>query len=562
MKPPSPCAKPKNAAVQARELVAAYTSAGSASSRQTALIALLHAMKIGVYNSDTGAPLESGVEASPKDYYLYDYEVTLLDDAMQRNELRSLDVPAGVLTNVGISPGGHPVDPGFLQRVLEAAVQGAVAHPTTAGEIVPLVIRELGLHHEQPYDLATAVPESQIQLDPLQTEILIADVLGKMIHTAAHSGAFVDAMVPRLPGPCKAINLATSPFNPNTYLDLFGIHLHYVGDAGLAGQISDFVQALSLAEKTVGTVNLVYTALSGLHGMLLAYSIKIDSLPDLHPSTHYGPAGSTHEADAGKPMTFRTQVTMQDKLPENVRTCINDAGFSVPKKGPVANVGISWDIQGDLEKYGTVTFSPSDEKTGPDGIETMVFFPHNEKFPGFGTLYTKVGSAAPRALWGQAFENLLATVNQVVTPKLGPEFGWVVSYHKPRGFAFSNLTWSVHDNVGEGFPDSTSTFTVSGSVCGDDPNALWILQVHEVSNWPVFGHHQYDGTYEVPWVPGHPMATQGNLGDQKTLGSLTPGLSPQIALRVTTSGEQAGPADQTVTATVHDDMSCPDNSDD
>jgi hypothetical protein len=540
---------------QADALVKKLTAAGSRAAREKALLKLFGALHIGVYASRTGQPIVRGRETNKDDYYVYDYELTLLVGALDRKEMRSLADVAQVLTNMGMKPKGQPVDPDMLRRALVALVQGALHHTSDGTDILPLLIRDLGLHHSPSYDLATDVPLDKVQLDALQVELLLAGLLGPEIHRIANTKAAHATFRPHDLSACKLINIATSPFNPNTWLDLFGVHMHYVGDAAIAGQVSDFVQALTTAEHAVGAVNLAYTALSGLHGMLLAYSIKIESLPDLHPITHYGPAGTGHEADAGKPIVFRARVTMQDDLGDKVVACLNSAGFTVPKKGPVENVPIDWHINDeDLDSLGTITYQPANQKTGPDGIASMIFTPNGEAIPGFGEFVSKTGGAEPRALWGMAFENLLGTVNEVITPKLGEEYRWTVSLHRPRGFRFSGavVRWA-----GE---DVTITQTISGHVCGENPYAQpWEMTQQGTTVTP---QGSFTGTLDASptLVPNKAVNVNMPWDDMTSTVQLVPGRNLQITFTVPGPGGYA-PASQTVSVAVQEDTTCPANDD-
>jgi hypothetical protein len=557
--------------VLALRLAHTLNAASTPGAKYKAILAILSALHIGVYNAQTGKPVARGAESSPKDFYLYDYELSEMVRALSRDQDRSLGDIAQILTSLGIKPGGKPVDPDMLRRALIAETRAAAAHPTQSFSLLPLIVRDLGLAHQPGYDLTNDVSLADLQLDPLQTELIMLGILEPTIHSAAH-GASAQALsghVPlgtKFPGACHAIAIAVSPFDPNTWIDLFGgTHQQYVADSLVTTQISDFIQALHAAEREVGAINLAYTIAMSLHAMILAYGIKIESLPELRPTTHYGPRGSGDEADAGQPITFRAEVTMQDDLGKTLIQCLSDAGFSVPAKGPVEGMPVDWyQSAEDLEKYGTIAYQPSDQKTGKDGIASMVFFPHNEKTPGFGTYYSKTGTVEPRALWGMQAENLLGTVSEVITPKLGSEFNWTVSYHKPRGFKFSHLKWSTSGNFGTGYPDGHSTFDVSGHVCGDDPNAIWTTDSVESDNWPVFGTN-YSGTYESVYELNGPIRTRWNEGGTTVKTWIVWGKNPTFYARIQAATNPGGtwvsPADQTVSAPLVEDTSCPDNSD-
>jgi hypothetical protein len=411
---------------------------------------------------------------------------------------------------------------------------------------------------------------------------------------------------PRVGSPCKAINVVTSPFNPNTFLDFGGAHVNYVVDAALASQISDFVQALTEAETAVGSVNLGFTVLSAIHGIILAYGIKIDAVSPLRQTTHYGPPGH-FSADDGKQMTFTAQVTMQDDLGKNVVLCLGSAGFTVPAKGPIPGVGVSWQTDGpDLSDYGTLGYAPAengaltlgDQTTGADGQVTATYTPKNEIVPGVGTVETATGGVEARALWGTAFENLLGTINQVVTPKLSPELFWTVTYHKARGYKFAvSEAWDgvPNPNGGSSGPPSGDggdcgsgadachgalvklheDWTYTGSTCGEDPYNHSSTPLYLGTHWKIGYRVEFQYTYQDGYVRtetetgGETWAllpngqfTGGSLSDGRKTAQFSlrsNGTTPSVSLFDTQQDDYWAwtPSSQTKSSAVMEDATCP-----
>jgi hypothetical protein len=602
VKKPTPTPTP-SPSQEATQLAQAVEHASSDSARVTALMNVMKALHIGVYDASTGAAIAGGTERSATDFYLYSFEITELSDAMARGEMRPIADEATLLTAVGIKPSGAAVDPEFLRKLAVDTVAGAVQHASDQGALLLLLLRALGQAHAQPYDLASDVPAASLQLDPLQFFLLTADILAPVVRAHAGATTFTSVMRPRVNIPCKAINVVTSPFNPNTYLDFGGQHVNYVVDAALASQISDFVQSLTEAEKTVGAVNLGFTVLSAIHGIILAYGIKIDAVSPLRQTTHYGPAGH-FSADDGKPMTFTAQVKMQDDLGKNVVLCLGSAGFTIPPFGPIKDVGVSWHSDGPgLSDYGTLDYSPAengvlstaDQTTGADGTVTVTYTPKDELVPGVGTVETATGGVEARALWGMAFENLLGTINQLITPKLSPEMFWTVTYHKARGYMFAvSESWDGVPNpnynpggppAGDGGCDPGSChgalvkthedWTYTGSVCGEDPYNRSSTPGYLGAHWKVDYRVQFQFIYQDGYIRSETETgteswallpngqySGGSLYAGRKSAQFTPGANgaaPKVSFFDTHQDDYWAwtPGSQTKTSTVTEDTTCP-----
>jgi hypothetical protein len=176
-----------------------------------------------------------------------------------------------------------------------------------------------------------------------------------------------------------------------------------------------------------------------VHAMILAYSISVREL-DQRLTTHYGPAG--HEADAGKPITFRVLVEMRDDLGQLVTDCGWIVGTEYPKKGPIPDVTIHWFWDG-LARHGTLNCGGSCvagdsnglaiDATDANGIARLVFQPKDEPNPGEGWVVEETGVVTGVALYQSRFTNLLGSYAQYLTPKSGAT-RWFVRYHEPPGY--------------------------------------------------------------------------------------------------------------------------------
>jgi hypothetical protein len=560
------CTQPN--AVLAQQLAASVYTATSDTARQAAILAVMKALHIGVYDETTGKAINRGEEYSPRDFFLYRYELATLSGAIERGETRTPVDLAAVLTAIGIKPGGRAVEPDTMRLLLHYATQGAMLHPDDKTSLVLLLVRELGLHHSAPYDLNGEVPADKVQLDALQYLLVEADLLGPIMHRATQvKGGLLQDRVSIATFLCQNIKISTSLFNPFTYLDGSQVPLGYILNTALGNQIADLVSSLTKLGTVADSVNMASTVAYAIHAMVLAYSLKVETLSPNAMVTHYGPAGH-FSSDDGKPLVFAARVVMQDDYGDAVRKCAETAGFTLPKKGPVPGVGISWMQDGDeeIEKYGTVTYAPTDEKTGPDGISKAIFTPKDETVPNVGVVVTKEGGYSPRALWGMAFENPLATINQLITPKTGPEVRWAVNYHKARGFRFGPLKIAYHVDhplvVNNMYYKSEDIlYTYYGHVCGDSLSKPWQVNVQFHDAWQKI--NGTGGTQDVSNSTAWNSLGKDLVGDPigaHVTGHIISGQHPSIRFDWNTpsTGDSYSPASGSVTLPLEDNPSCPD----
>jgi hypothetical protein len=462
---------------QAEQLAAAVTSAGDDAARHQALLDVMRALHIGVDSPDTGQPIVSGYETNAKDFYLYDGELSTLAYGLGHKQFHTMADLAAVLIAAGIKPQGQAVNATSLQALVQALVAFSTAHPDQPASLLPVLVRDLGTKHSAPYDLAQSSIVASPQLDDLQFTLLAVDLLYPIIHTLSQAHTALSTHLMAHNAACTALKFTISSFNPNSYLgsnrQLTILLNTYAGNeiGALVSQLLSDTKAASAIEGA-GLANTIFSA---IHGIVLATGLQMDSTSQ-RQSTHYGPIG--HYVDAGKNMLFTVTLTMQVNVGATAIACLSDAGISVPGPGPVPDVEISWNsTDAELSKYGTVETVPADSRTGDGtngakGVSELLFTPNDEKIPDIGQVVTVTGGEEPRALWASALGNSLAVFNQVFTPLLGPEIGWQVTYHKPRGFKFV-VEVQGHDGSGE-----VDNITYTGQICGDTPDGTWNIAVN------------------------------------------------------------------------------------
>lgn len=571
---PKPKATPKPTATpapvdMAQKLADTLTSATSDDARTATLLNVFKTIHVGVYNGQTGDPIVTGMETNKNDVYFYDAEVNELATAFGRKQTYTFDDLARLFTSLGMGT----VDSTGVAALEQNLAKWGLQHQQEPAALVPLLVRDLGQKHDTAYDLATVDHPENVMLDPLQLELISLQLLAPIQHAAAQAKTTFRDHMPAHYGICTVIKVALNPFNPDTYLpDSAQIHTIIDGLTGaiLPSAVAVFIKQVETFNNEWGDkIGMAGTIASALHGLLLAYGLKVESGPTGGVlTTHKGLAG--HAPDAGKQLRFQARVTMQDKIPDWLRSCLHDAGYDIPDQGPVPGVEISWNNGGllgiggtHLEDYGSVSYEPSDEKTsdgttGPKGVETKVFTPADEPVPGMGKVVTVNGEETPRALWGMAFTNPLGTVSELLFPMQGEELDWSLTYHKPRGFQFSNITahFDMYDEAHH-FVGSAE-YTYSGHMCGDNPYS---------GNWDVTGHAtstSSDGrtsTYTLPNGAGgqlleHPISIQDFYGLWHLNAN---GGQPTISLTIGI-GSAFTPARQTVSVPLVEDMDCPDNS--
>jgi hypothetical protein len=397
--------------------------AADAEARYQALLLVMRALTIGVYEPATGQPILRGMERGPNDFYLYDFELRALASALARGQTRDTTYLVDFFNAAGFGIDGNPVATDTLQLALQAAVQTSAAAPADPTSLLFLLVRELGLRHTTPYDMLQEVPPEQLQFDALQTLLIEADVLVPVIRAEASSQ---ESKTRLLTTGARPQGLA-APARQNPCANMAG---------GLSG-ISPF---LKWAMGLVGGPGVLgRLRLDMIHGEMLAYSVQVSAVSEAQ-STHYG-----HESP-GAEMRFQLKVEMLDDYGDFLVNCGLLAGWEVPKKGPIPGIPILW-MAGELEKHGDISYEPPDKKTDTSGIATLVFKPKNEKRPRQGPVVEEKGTVDGVALYQSAFGNIPGSIAQFLVPK-DALIAWTVARHKNLSLEI-NLSGTIEGSVGK-----------------------------------------------------------------------------------------------------------------
>jgi hypothetical protein len=292
-----------------------------------------------------------------------------------------------------------------------------------------------------------------------------------------------------------------------------------------------------------------------LHGIPSGViGIRVQQIGSGTQKTHYGPAG--HEADAGKELRFQVQVIEDINAPATI--CGVMAAAQFPRPGPIPNVRMNWNTGG-LDKYGEVRYEPASGFSGSDGMATLIFTPKNEVIPGFGSEIDRPGVLLATPDFSTASPG---TFNLAGVPLTMP---WEVSFHKPRGFKFSNTNVHWHGANSGGTWDIN--FALSGSVCGDTPYAQWLFDLvfSIVVTGNGFGTEHFapvPGKVPVTLSPDSSVLLIDGVPEWPVQIDFVPSTSPAVRFTVGEFAPGSGslPTPPVVMAPVEEDLSCPDNS--
>jgi hypothetical protein len=298
---------------------------------------------------------------------------------------------------------------------------------------------------------------------------------------------------------CKVLKYAINHFNPNTYLD----PVHVLTDTTVPTALNELAEPLLKWLKLAGTLttlqalDLVFTALAGVHGSILALGLELRSGPPLNQETAYGRSGLPGQ---GTPMHFRAQAVYHEVLSPEDADCFSEMGFDMPEASSVAGMDVAWheeDTSGKpLDQHGNLRFDLpgvfANGRTDENGISAIDFTPKDEAAPGIGRVITDRGAEVPRALWGFKFKNPLGSITQVLFPLLGPQISWTVQYHKPRGFMFKTpLAFPPTPSAG-----LNDTYAIYAHVCGQDLYASPWEGTENLLRSGAGGHKEVDWPFE------------------------------------------------------------------
>jgi hypothetical protein len=570
---PKPKPKPVAPTKLATQLAAGIDSAHTNAARYTAILRVMSAIKLSVYNGKTGKALAKGLDTNKYDAYLFGGEVRGMAAAFGGAKSFSTADLASFLTTV-LGRKANPVSVEAANGLVSGLVQVALANPKDAASVVPLLVRDLGLAMSKPVDLARAAGADPVPLDPVQLELTELYLLYPIVHRGSQRHV-AELRRPATQGTavCKVLKYAINHFNPNTYLDSEHA-VHVVTDTAVPTAVTEVAKEILETLKFVGTataleaLDLVFTIVSGVHGSILALGLELKSGPPLNQGTAYGRSGLPGQ---GNPMHFRVQAVFHDVLSPEDTECLNKMGFEMPEKPSVAGMDIAWhdeDVSGKpLYEHGSLEFDLpgvfANGRTNEDGVSTVNFTPKDEVVPGIGQLVTDSGGALPRALWGFKFKNPFGAITQLLIPITGAELRWTVQYHKPRGFGFAWTPDGYPPHPPEGW---NTRYSVQAHVCGDDPYAApWEGQEQ---SWESAGpyydpstHHgslSFDSWAFTPGAPTSPIREDGFALTEIT-GQLVPGPPPIVRVQIRTDYFDGSQGWQTYDMPVHDVSYCPEN---
>lgn len=402
------------------DVAGAVVAATSDEERTAAILDVLRAVAIGVYTAD-GAPIVHGAERTAVDFFLYDFEVTTMAVAQGRGDTYGPEDVAALLEEVGIDNDGQPITAEELAAAIRQATVESVAEPSDSLAFVPLLVRELGLRAAEPYDLATEVPLEQIRLGAVAYFLVVADFLLPIVRAAE-------------PPQTAASNLVASTDGILAFaLQVAGVCDSIVGEVGKESWGIGKYLSTGLSAGAGAFAKMATAAIDILHGMLLAFSVKVFQQGDVYPETHYGHDGP------GTELRFELTVEMLDdytKPPwsfneahgQMIMKCGWLLGIEWPKQGPIKGVRIHW-LTGSLEEHGQVICPEVGCRfTGEDGLARLRFIPKVEPPPaGWGEEESDDPAVLAIAAYLSRHKNYLGTPAQYVTPKYalwGPRISW------------------------------------------------------------------------------------------------------------------------------------------
>lgn len=317
---------------RAKSLAAEVRHASNRKQRSKALRDVMRAVHIGVYKPN-GARILRGDESGRKDFYLYSFDLRVIGDALDRGSQTSVSNLAQGLSSLSTS--GKSVDGPTLGKILVDGVHSAVQNPSARLSLVPLLVRDLGLHHRHAYDLARGIPIDQPSLDALQRFLITADVSLTILRQIHHQAAPQSSGAQASGSPCES--------------DFSG----KAGDWPLFGKWGPSLKrklSIEVALETAGVV------IDGLQGSVLAFSVDVHGLGKYRVHADMGyPGHAAGNFEVG------LRVKMLDDLGSTLVKCGRLAGAEFPPKGPIRGVPVAWsspedDVYGsELANWGEVT---------------------------------------------------------------------------------------------------------------------------------------------------------------------------------------------------------------
>lgn len=548
---------------QATSLAAALAHGGSDTARYAALLQIMKALRITVFNANSGKSIVAGSSKMPAGSEVPDVLLKTLAGQYGSHEGVSLDGLGVEVSALIVKNTLAPLTGTQTWGILQEAVKEAKAAPTAGYSLDPLLLYHLGLDDPTPIDLSSTAPAGSVQLDAVQSFLILYDLaVGLPQPTSARRANFVAADS----GPCtwhgKTTNQPAKVGGSflkaaRTWVQNNPIWPSNDGIDPSDAAVIDVLSGLS------GGIKSIQNAINIVAMFIIEHGLQVDTTPDTATTsrTHYGPPHATSNGDAaGKVLTFKIRVSMKDEFPDALRNCVSRV-MTIPRQGVLANIPVKWssvaygtDDMGNgtvigMDKYGTST---SDAQTNAGGEASFTFTPNTEVFPGMG----KEVESPPGELYAQPqVESIFGPgVAKVIEYTLSglhrTTFPWVVSYHQPRGFQFSGLSSQVHTTLGV---DTTDTVTLQGHYCGSDPyGGDWQITQNTVI---VSGGKTETGGGTFAWN----FKTDTTAPLYGYFLELVPGPNPQMKM-TTKAAPNIAPAVQTTMGPITEDKDCPDNS--
>jgi hypothetical protein len=397
---------------QAKTLAEKVIRSDTEEGKYAAILEVLKSLNVGIYTPD-GHAIAVGAERGPNDFYLYDFEGRMLATNLMRDDRWTIDDLTTLLSSIGLVPEGAKLSAEDFAVILQQATQLALQQPNDPFSLILLLVRELGLSHS--YDTASAMTIPETRLDALQRWLILAEILLPLIREE-------DVMTS--PPPAVGHNDAAKylRFISLSECDSFG-QVNKEG-AWTAGKwlVTLIIDHLGL-KKAATFLKKAMLWIDGLHGSLLAFSVEVRPLDDVL-RTHYG-----HEED-GKELRFRVFVNMRDELPEILVRCGWISSVEFPKKGPIKDVMVTWQLRDNFNQHGTFNCDPliCITKTNDQGIATLVFHPKKEISPPLGLQREESGTLDGIAWYQAKHKNILGTFAQIFFPKFN-DIRWFVEFH-------------------------------------------------------------------------------------------------------------------------------------
>lgn len=508
----------------ASDLAQRITGASSDDARYRALLKVMEVLRIGVYTSD-GVAIRQGAERGPGDFYLYDFELRMMAASLGREDNSwGVQQIADTLDQAGYREDGQPFTGDNLNQILHESTNDSLATSNEESSLLSLLVRELGLRHEKPYDLADELDLNEANFDGLQVLLILAGLTLPAISEEAPLDTAASTLVAESNGiltaeevgvtdePCSDFKGEGSVYVPKVFLTAVSV-------------------VSTVAKKAAAFINIV-------HGEQLALSIQVKALDSSVGPTHYdhGPE------NPGQPLKFRIEVRMLDDLGETLVKCGWLATADYPPKGPIPGVRVSFEsIQSSLKDHGTLdcTGQLCDRTTGPDGVATLTFDPKSETQPYGQGLEQEVSGVISGVAWYQSkFKNLYGTLAQLLVPKYGST-RWFVRYHNSCPFAGgASVPGSISIAAINGLDQLPCTWTGTGNGSIHHSLGAWD-EVGEISGTVTFGNPRLGAN----WVMYEVISLSGTWQGSEVMPDICPPFSdsgtydePQGALIVTDNG--------------------------